>query len=434
MAGSTLNRLRSAGTTLLPLRRLSRRGIVDFQSARLRALVHHAWSNVPLYRARLDAAGVRPEHIQSVDDLARLPIVSRADLQQAAIADRLARGVDAAALIARTTSGSSGVPLAILRTSAEDALLQAVRLRELFRLGLRPWHLRVSVDRAHGRDAVTFDMRPLRMRMGLLRRYSVDCFGSPDSVCASIARMRPDVIEGFAGSLARAAAHLRDSGHVVRPRFLVAGAETLSPAMRSVILDGFSAPIYDFYGSHECNLISAECAVSGRHHLMETSVIAEVLNGDRPAQPFESGELVVTALHSFAMPFIRYRLGDIVTPGECPCPCGAPVRTLVSVQGRQIEMFVQPSGQLFHPYPLVERLLALAPWLSQYQLVQQRRDWITVKIRPRSGTSITAQDRQRISLGFADLLEAGVTVDVVEVAEIAPEANGKLRPYYTLAT
>jgi phenylacetate-coenzyme A ligase PaaK-like adenylate-forming protein len=96
--------------------------------------------------------------------------------------------------------------------------------------------------------------------------------------------------------------------------------------MRQRIEAGFGAPVIDFYDSHEFNMIAWQRPGTGYYQLAAQSVISEVLQDGHPVEIGEQGEFVGTALHSWAMPFIRFRLGDIVTRGEAPS-------TLKEIQG-----------------------------------------------------------------------------------------------------
>jgi phenylacetate-coenzyme A ligase PaaK-like adenylate-forming protein len=123
------------------------------------------------------------------------------------------------------------------------------------------------------------------------------------------------------------------------------------------------------------------------------------------------------------MPFIRFRLGDQVTPGDAPF-------TLKEVQGRLIDRFVLPDGSTFHPFTLVNPLLHEAPWLLQYQLVQERADRIRVRLVPLPGEDPPAQADDAVRRTLSGRLGASVSVEI-EMSEYIPAGpNGKFRPYY----
>ena len=211
--------------------------------------------------------------------------------------------------------------------------------------------------------------------LGLHSRVQLDGLADPVHIAYELRRLRPDVLVGLPGMLNRlTAAELAGALETVRPRFLVVGGEVTTPAMRARLGRTFGAPVYETYGSHECPLIAAECPWSGTLHACEDAVLVEVLRDGRPVEPGEQGEVVVTNLHAYAMPFIRYRIGDLATLAPS-CACGSPFTALGAVQGRMIDYFPLPDGRLLHPYEIVTRLVWRSQgWIRQYQLVQERRD------------------------------------------------------------
>ena len=127
------------------------------------------------------------------------------------------------------------------------------------------------------------------------------------------------------------APELADAIVSVRPRVVIVGGEAATPAMRLRIRETFAAPLCETYASHECPLMAWECRHSGDLHTCDDGVLVEVLRDGRPAEPGERGEVVVTNLHAYAMPFIRYRIGDSGHPGA-PCGCGVPFATIGRIQ------------------------------------------------------------------------------------------------------
>jgi phenylacetate-CoA ligase len=407
--------------------------ILAFQTRRLQVLVRHASRRVPYYRRLFERAGLRPDDIRSLDDLSRIPITSRADMQRLPPGDALAEGAKPEKLILHSTSGTSGEPLRILRTHIEENLLKAIRLREQFAFGLRLADRRASVGLAHrpeGLERVSGG-KPFYSQFGLLRHEWIHCLLPADEILARLRAVEPDVLGGYGGSVAWIAGSMTEEDRArIRPRMVFTGGETLTPQMRQQILQGFGAPFFDSYASHEHSLLASECPRGGRYHASEWNVILEVLRDGRPVGPGEEGEVVATALHSYTMPFIRYRLNDLVTLGETPCSCGAPVSTLIRILGRTIEQFVLPDGKLIHPYALVLPLLAEAPWLRRYQIVQDRADRVLVKLIPL--THPGAEAVAAVARRLAAVLEGQLAVEIELVEVIPPEPNGKYRPYYSL--
>jgi phenylacetate-CoA ligase len=413
--------------SLLSHYKAGRQAIMAFQTKRLRLLVKHAYRNVPYYRALFDRERIRPEDIRSMSDLSAIPVTSKKDLQALPPAEVVARGIDPKRLIERNTSGSSGEPFTIRRTWIEERVLGILRLRAMHDFGLRPTDRQAKVllvRASHPRD----HQQPVRLlqSLGWYNTLRVDCRQSPDEILRSLGRFQPDVVTGFAGTLWRTVQSLDGyGGRPIRPRFLVTGGEVLTANMRDEISAGFAAPVFDLYGSHEFNLLASQCKESGEYHVCDDGLILEVLKGDRPAKTGERGEVVGTNLQSYAMPFIRYRLGDIATRGSETCACGRPFSTLREIRGRMIDYFPLPSGRLLHPYEIVVPMKKMAPWIRQYQLIQERRDFISLRIVPFMPPS--SPEASGLQAGLTALLEPGVDLQVVIVSEIPLDAGGKFR-------
>lgn len=196
--------------------------------------------------------------------------------------------------------------------------------------------------------------------------------------------------------------------------------------MRREITEAFGAPVVEHYGTHELGTVAWQCTKRGGLHVSDDSVIVEVLKDGRPARPGEVGEVVATRLHALAMPFIRYRLGDLVTQGETACPCGAPFSTICTVQGRMLDYFPLANGRLFHPYELVMIILDHGTrWIGQYQLTQERRDRVVLQVVPRLTPS--PEDIAGLERAACETLGPGVEFQVVLVPEIPLEVTGKFR-------
>jgi phenylacetate-CoA ligase len=253
----------------------------------------------------------------------------------------------------------------------------------------------------------------------------VNCLLSPEEIVRALHQFRPAVVSGYPGVLARIAQTVSsDELRLLRLRFVSTGGEVLTPLMRQQIQDGFSVPVYDTYGSSEFNLLAWQCARTGDLHCCDDGMILEVIKGDRPVNEGESGEVVGTDLHSFAMPLIRYRLGDLVTKGNSTCRCGQPFSTIRSIQGRMIDYFVLPGNRVVHPYELG---VIKVPWIREFQVTQEGLDSIVMRVVPFHRPS--TQEMAALVQPVVELVGPDVQFRVDLVPEIPMDANGKFRVY-----
>jgi phenylacetate-coenzyme A ligase PaaK-like adenylate-forming protein len=329
------------------------------------------------------------------------------------------------------TSGSSGEPFTIRRTWLEDKVQFLLRLRALRAMGIGPRDHVVVVGVARPGDGGSKYVGRTLRAVGWSPRTRLDGFQSPDTILRQLARARPHVIVGYPGMLDRLTApELAPLRAEVRPRLVLTGGEVLLPAMRARLGEAFGAQVIESYASHECPLIAWSCPHGPDLHACDDGVIVELLCDGRPAEPGERGEVVITNLHAYAMPFIRYRLGDLATRGAS-CPCGQPFSTLGAIQGRMLDYFPMPSGRLMHPYEIVVPIVReYAGWVRQYELVQERTDRIVLRVVP------VAPIPPEVMVGLVgrveQRLEPGVTLALELVDRIPFSPNGKFRPSRSL--
>ena len=366
-----------------PFRPKSRKNLEVFQAGCLQRLVAHAYENVPYYRKLFDDNWVGPGEIKSAADLQKIPFSTRETLQSQAPEDLVARGIDINSLVVSKTSGSSGKPLIVRRTWKEQMLLHAFLLRANRFSGLRVSDHVVGIGMArtkHIREKKTFGQ--VLRKLGILRNTQIDAALDPSDIINRLRELKPDVVTGYPSLLSHIAGLMTDLDRsIIRPRFLMAGAELMTVLDRNRISKGFNAPVLDFYSSFEFHNIAWECRDTGEMHTADDSVIVEILKDGRPVSPGEQGEVVVTALHSHAMPFIRYKLGDLVVRGSESCQCGAPYSTIREIEGRLGEYIELPDGRSIHASIIQKPLIQNPPeWLGHFQIIQERRDLIVVEV------------------------------------------------------
>jgi phenylacetate-CoA ligase len=402
-----------------------------FQDHALRRLVLHAYEQVPYYRALFDRHRLHPRHIRGTRDLELLPFTCKEEMRRRPESERIASGLDRDSLLRVRTSGSSGEPFTIRRTWLEDKVQYLLRLRAFRMLGIHPRDRLAVVgltNRPGSGDAKHLG-RALRA-LGFHRKQKIDALQEPDAMLRQLAELRPDVVIGFPGVLDRLTApELERLRSGVRPRLILVGGEVTTTAMRARLRRAFDAPVLETYASHEFPLMASSCRHGPDLHVADDGVVLELLSDGRPALPGERGEVVVTNLHAYAMPFIRYRLGDLATRGG-GCSCGQPSSTIGAVQGRMLDYFPLPDGRLLHPYEIVTRLIrAPSDWIRRYQLVQERTDRIVLRV---VASAPPAEHVAELVQAVRPLLGPGVAFSVELVDEIPATESGKLRPSRSL--
>jgi phenylacetate-CoA ligase len=408
--------------------RASRAELKAFQDAQLRRLVVHAYENVPYYRKLFDRHRLHPRHIRGTVDLDLLPISSKQMMRERAVSDLLDRTLDQDKLLTVCTSGSTGEPFVVRRTWLEQSshVLFRNRTHRFFGLGLRERIAVVGRGRAHDPKDAKLAGRFLE-GLGIRPTLTIDGLLPPEDVARQLATFQPHLVLALPGILCLTADYLlAHDRQDIRPRVLVVGGEVLSPLMRRRLTAAFGVAPLQTYASHEFPLMGWECRVSGGFHTCDDAVILEVLREGQAVAPGEEGEVVVTNLHAYAMPFIRYRLADVVTRGPDRCSCGLPFATIGAIHGRMIDYFTLPDGRRVHPYRLLENVLPSGDaWIRQYQFQQDQPNRIVMQVV--AGRPMTAEVENQIAQRVRPLLGAGVEFQVRMVDNIPLEPGGKYR-------
>ena len=404
--------------------RWSRERLRRNQCERLRSLVRHACREIPFYRELYRGHGVGPEDIRDLGDLQRLPVTSRQDLQRFGKENLRARGLRPGKIFTHWTSGSTGEPLRVWRTKSEEWLLAAFRLRSLLQYGVRPGERMASVQFLPEADR-PFRKPGLLMRM-LFPHLEIHCLLDSNDILKALKKFKPEVLAGIPPILDRICEKMEAGGWPeIRPRMIITGAEPLTSRIRDQLSRQFGVPVFDRYSAVECRLIASSCPrIAERYHICEDAVLVEVIKDGRTAKPGEEGEILITALHSYAMPFIRYRLGDLVRLEEESCPCGSPYTTLSAICGRQVDRLIKADGSEIHIPVIVQILPELAPWIRRYQIVQRVPGRITIEVL--SGRDPGRECMAATLRSIADRI-AGLEVSFEFRPDIPVEAAGKFR-------
>jgi phenylacetate-CoA ligase len=392
--------------------------------------VLHSYERVPFYRELYRSAGLEPQDIRSLDDLHRIPVIARSDIQNLGTHEICADGVRAESLLVRRTSGSSGAPLTIRRSWLEERLLLALKLQASFGLGLNLRSSRVFITNSSSAAPwkKSLYQAPLQSRLKVLPVFELDWQQPKADLVDHLTRLQPDIVIGAPSILSWVAEELDEKDReCFRPRLTVAGGEQCTPEAKERIERGFGAPVAESYGSHEFVFLALEAPGANEFAVCGASAIVEVLRDGHPVEPGQSGEVVITGLHSFAMPFIRYRLGDLVETGDTPGWHPHSVQSLRSILGRTIDRFILADGAVIHPYTVANLLRDDEPWLRRFQIVQFERNRFSVRVVPfvEPSPQTTASTARKLEAAFPEPVE--VTVEIVE--DLLPTETGKFYPY-----
>ncbi len=354
--------------------RLPPERIEALQWSKLQRLLAHCWETVPYYRERWQGLGIEgPQDFRSRQDYARLPPLTKTEIR--ANSPRLVSTAHAGDLLYKTTGGSTGEPLRFGYTRESYERRVAVMHRGYgwsgARFGERTLYLWGMPERPPWKE---------RIYHAAFNRRMLNAFEMDDAIIEAyakeFARFRPKTVIGYVAPLVRLAQRLLERPlHFKAPLRVLTAAEALHPWQRELIARAFRCEVYNTYGCREFMLIAAEC----RQHALHTTAdhLLVELGDPIDTAPDSPREVMVTDLHNWGMPLLRYVNGDLARPRAGTCSCGLGLPMLHSVDGRKLDALRTVDGR-YVPGEFIAHTFNLAKGVVRFQAVQRTLDRIQV--------------------------------------------------------
>jgi phenylacetate-CoA ligase len=401
--------------------------IRELQWQRLRTLLRHAYAQCPFYRLRFDHAGLTPDDLRGLEDLRALPILEKRDIQEQN-KEMVARNWPLGDLIANQTGGSTGAPVPFYLSKDRKCSRAAATLRHNRWAG---WRIgdRVAVIWGAPRDRPSNSWRA-RLRGALLREpLWLDTANITEASLAefhtALLRYRPRIIQAYARSAVMFARYLQVRGLTPhRPHAIVTSAEVLEADERQLLEDVFGCPVFNRYGCREVSVVASECSAHSGLHVMAEGLYLEIETPHGSAAPGEMGSILVTDLLNYAMPLIRYRIGDVGAWASGTCPCGRGLPRLKRVAGRVTDFLVGCDGRLVSGVYLATYVVAQRPSLGQVQILQHKAGAVTYRIKPGRDFN-RLHDLEYLQKMTRCYLGAETQIDSEVVEDLPAEPSGK---------
>lgn len=405
--------------------KLSLEEIEKIQSNRLCALIEHAYENVPYYRNTFEEARIKPDDIKSSADLTKLPILTKSDVR-ANFNDLIARNLPKEKLVPYSTGGSTGEPLQFYVTEESQAWGAAAQYRAYewygYELGDKVAYLWGSPIDLSAQEKTRNKLANLTSRKIFLNALDMS-EEKMENFAQRLIKFKPKAIIAYASAAYIFSKYVRSKGiEGIRPKVIIAQAEKLFDYQKEMIEETFGCEVFSFYGSREVAAMASECPEHAGYHISAENVILEfVMNGKR-VPTGEKGKILVTNLHSYAMPFIRYENGDFGVPSNENCSCGIINLPLMkSIEGRLNDILVI-EGKIISPTAIATYVFKDLP-IRQFQVIQETENTIVVKIVKEDNYS--KKHTEELYEIMRKIIGDNVNLDVIFVDEIPPTKSGK---------
>lgn len=395
----------------------------EFQWAEVRKLLTHVFASVPYLQQKYRAAGIALEDVRSWSDFRRLPPLTRAEVN--AHRQDLCSTTYQGPLLPHATGGSTGVPTRFFRTRESYDWRTAAKDRAYswtgWRLGERAIYLwGAPVGPVSWRQALK-----MRAHEAVQRQLVVNTFSQSDELWSDVhARalvFRPVLIVGYVSSLEAFADWLRRTKRRMPGlECAIAAAEPLDEATRQRIEQGLGVPLANTYGSREFMSIGAECERREGLHVHAENLVVETCGHDGG----DPSEILITDLHNYGMPFVRYQTGDLGRMTMDACRCGRGLPRLSAIEGRALDALRAADGRTV-PGEFFPHLLKDVPEIAEYRVEQTSLDRLVISAvlsRPLSHGSDSLLRGE-----IAKVFGLGTACELRSVTEIPRLSSGKRR-------
>lgn len=404
--------------------------LAAYQDEQLRHVVRHAYETVPYYRRLFDARRLKPEDFKSQQDLVKLPILTRKDIQSN-FEDLRSRAFSKNQLSLGHTSGTTGSPLEIYHDPTVIHITYALMDRQYRWANARLWRFgdRIAVLRGNVIVPVTQRRAPFWRHNYYHNQLLLSSFHmSPENLpiyLRELQRFAPVVIDGYPSTVYLLARYLLSIGRTFPVKAVITGSETLYDFQRTAIEKAFDCRIFDYFAAAERVLFATECDHHEGHHISAEYGITEILDDQhQPLPTGQQGLLVGTSLHNYGMPLIRYITNDVSALKARGCSCGRALPLMEDVTTKAEDILALRDGRMISPSVLTHPFKPMH-CVEQSQIIQEDYDRITIKIVPNG--SFRPADAEHLIREFKARLGEDMHIEIETVQELPRTRSGKFK-------
>jgi|LGOV01.1.fsa_nt_gb phenylacetate-CoA ligase len=354
-----------------------------YQKEKLQKLIRFSYNNVPYYSKLFKNLKLKPEDIQTIENLEKLPILTK-EIIRINQKDLIPQNFKEQKYIKGSTGGSTGEPLQYRLTVEDETLGLAIMYANW---GYAGYELGDKVAVIAGSSLMPSTKSKLvdsaKAFMMNYKKYSSFDLSDKymDEIVTGLNMFKPKYLRGYASSIYLFAKHIEDKEFTIEfhPKGVFTTAEILFDYQREVIEDTFNCKVFNQYGLNDGGISAFECEMhKGLHLDMIRSILEVVDDNGTQLEAGKEGHILATSLYNYAMPFLRYDTGDLGILSDERCECGRSTPMLKKIVGRITDYLKFSNGSIIGT-PILTVLFGKFDIL-QYQIVQKDLNTILVNI------------------------------------------------------
>jgi len=403
-------------------RRLKADELRELQNKKLRGIIRHSYEYVPYYHTLFEEVNLDPDDVKTIEDLDKIPITSKSDVRDLPFEKIVASNIDLTKCWIERTSGTTGTPMTIYwekKAKLVDQLLKYL------------WQLECG-DKITNRQVVIGvgwvpESHSLQ-KIGIFRTKRISPFDDVKTQIEEIKRFDPRTMNAYPSCVSEIAKEIiEEDVQGINICLIFPGGETLDEYTRKLGEEAFNAEIFDHYGAIEVGRIYNECVIHKGYHTSAERVIVEIIRDGEAVSRGKEGEVTVTNFDNYAMPFIRYNLGDLGVLIGDDCSCGSCFPLMRLTAGRKKDMVELPDGRVVSVLAVIS-VLNNIQGIKQFQLIQEKTSHFLVKVvKGRMFVGETVGEVKQMLESVLDDIE----IEVMIVDNIPRDKSGKFKPFIT---
>jgi len=327
--------------------------IESYQFKKFKALIEHAYKNVPYYQDLFKKINLSTSDINSFKDIDKIPILTK-DIARKENKNLVAKNISKKNIRIGKTGGTTGIPLIIRNDIQTRSFVWGAFYR---------WYYWMEIELGDpvlvlwGAPQVLSESFTSKLKSEFIyyfqNIYKINSFDLNSKnfphYIKKIKKFKPKLIRGYLSTILQLAKYIEQNRITgIGPVAISTTSETILPPHRQYIERIFNAPLYDQYGCGECESIAFECSHHNGLHINNEHVYLEILNTTGQPIKDKSGKIIITDLDNYIMPFIRYENGDLTSLGNEKCSCGINQPLLKNICGRIKDTIILKNGSRVH--------------------------------------------------------------------------------------
>lgn len=403
--------------------------IRELQWQRLLKILNHAYKTCPFYSKSFKDAGITLSDIKSPEDMLKIPPLSKSDIQNY-LDDLKSNAFTDDDLIRDKTGGSTGSPLIFFYNKDRLASRQAAAMRHdnwtTWHIGKKMAVLWGAVSDLSGFNSIKGKIKNLLLSRKIILDTSSITEEKLWDFAHQLKKQNPQFFLAYANSIVLFAKFIKDNNITgIHPSAIITSAEVLTPEDRELIEKVFECKIFNRYGCREFSVIASECSYHTGMHINAENLYLEFVKDGRHVNSGEIGEVVITDLLNYGMPFIRYKIGDMGSPIDKACPCGRGLPLMDMVSGRVTDFIITPDGKMVSGVAIATYVITNISGIKQIQFIQNIKE--SLKIKLAKNKDFNEDTMRSLYKNIVKFIGDKIKIEVEFVNDIPLEKSGKYR-------